>query len=61
MHERSEAMDDFLTVSMIAELLGVTKITVQRWLREGKIDGKKFGKSWRVSKEELKKILPDEK
>jgi len=54
-------MDDFLTVSMIAELLGVTKITVQRWLREGKIDGKKFGKSWRVSKEELKKILPDEK
>ena len=53
-------MEGFYTVQELADLLGVHNLTVRRWLKEGKIEGKKFGRSWRISKNELKKILPDD-
>lgn len=52
-------MGDFLTAKELAEAAEVHVITVLRWLKDGKIKGKKFGKSWRIHKDELKKILPD--
>lgn len=55
---RGCAMGDFLTAKELAEAAGVHIITVLRWLKDGKIEGKKFGKSWRIHKDELKKILP---
>jgi len=54
-------MPDFLTVNEFAEIANVHPLTVHRWLKAGKIEGKKFENRWRISKEELKKILPDEK
>lgn len=54
-------MVDFLTPQEFAEAAGVAKDTVLRWLKAEKIEGKKFGRKWRISKEELKKVLPDEK
>lgn len=53
-------MEGFYTVQELADLLGVHNLTIRRWLKEGKIEGKKFGRSWRISKNELKKILPDD-
>lgn len=52
-------MEEFYTVQELADLLGVHNLTIRRWLKDGKIEGKKFGKSWRIHKDELKKILPD--
>lgn len=52
-------MGDFLTTKELAEIAEVHIITVLRWLKEGKIEGKKFGKSWRIHKDELRKILPE--
>lgn len=54
-------MDEYITVEELAKIANVHTETVRRWLKAGKIEGKKFGKSWRISKNELKKILPDDK
>ena len=54
-------MENYLTVQELAELTGVCVTTVQRWLRSGKVKGIKFGKSWRISKEEVNKIIPADK
>lgn len=51
-------MENFLTVKEFAESVGVTQLTVNRWLHAGKIDGKKFGRFWRIHRSELEKVLP---
>lgn len=52
-------MDEYKTAEEVAQLAGVNVVTVWRWLRSGKIKGKKFGKSWRIHNDELKKIFPE--
>lgn len=52
-------MPDFYTVKEFAELIGAHTLTVQRWLKAGKIEGKKFEGRWRIPKSELDKVLPD--
>ena len=54
-------MPEFYTVKEFAELIGTHTLTVQRWLKAGKIDGKKFEGRWRIPKSELEKVLPDKK
>lgn len=54
-------MGDFLTPEEFAEAVGISPYTARKWLREGVIQGKKFGRFWRISKDELSKILPVEK
>ncbi len=54
-------MPDFLTVKEFAEAVGVTILTVKRWLYSGQIEGKKFGRLWRIDKSELDKVLPEKK
>lgn len=54
-------MPDFLTVKEFAEAVGVTVLTVKRWLYSGQIEGKKFGRLWRIDKSELDKVLPEKK
>lgn len=54
-------MSDFLTPDEFANAAGVRTTTVRTWLKDGRIEGKKFGLRWRISKEELKKVLPDDK
>ncbi len=42
-------MEKHLTVKGVAELLQVHPQTVREWLRDGKLEGVKFGaRSWRV-------------
>lgn len=53
-------MPEFYTVREFAELVGTHTLTVQRWLKAGKIEGKKFEGRWRIPKEELKKVIPEE-
>ncbi len=52
-------MGAFLTPEEFAEKVSVNYVTVLRWCRSGKIEAKKFGKSWRIHEDELKKILPE--
>ena len=48
-----------LTVEELAKELKVHKITVLRNIRNGKIRAIKYGKSWRISEEELLRIQKD--
>ena len=50
----------YYTVEEVADLAGVTPYTVRRWLREGKLKGKRFGLRWRIEKDAVLEILPNE-
>lgn len=49
------------TVSEVAELLHVTTRTVYTYIKTGKIQAVKFGKSWRITEEALKESLSNYK
>ncbi len=50
-------MNDFLTVSEMAEELNVTTRTIRNYLADGKLEGKKIGGQWRFLKSELYKFI----
>jgi excisionase family DNA binding protein len=50
-------MKDVYSPSEVAEILGVHVKTVRRYLNEGTLKGLKVGGAWKVSKEEVKKML----
>lgn len=51
-------MVDFYTVEEFAREARISTKTVRRWLKDGKIEGKQFGRIWRIPPSELQKILP---
>ena len=51
----------FYTVDEAANLLGVTIYTIRRWLKDGKLSGKRVGKFWRINKESVESVLPNDK
>lgn len=56
---RSEALKgfQFLRVPEVARVLGVSRLTVFRLLRAGKLPGKKLGRLWLISGKGLAKYL----
>lgn len=44
------------TVKEVASILKVNQMTIFRALNDGKINGVKIGKGWRISEEELCRI-----
>ena len=48
---------DYLTPYDVAEELGLSLTTVYNLLRAGKLPGFKVGKSWRIPKDELERIV----
>ncbi len=47
--------DNLITISEFAEALQISEWTARKWLREGKVRGRKIGggKEWRIPKEEI--------
>lgn len=41
------------TTSQVAEILGVTRVTIFRWIKEGIIKATKVGHNYLISQEEL--------
>ncbi len=50
-------MDEILTVQEVAEYLKVSRTTVWRWCNKGKLPAFKAGRSWRVHRSEIKKMV----
>jgi len=48
---------DLLTVDDVSERLGVGRVTVYRWCREGRLPSLKVGRAWRVRREALEDFL----
>ena len=47
----------FLTLSEVAGLLNVSRLTVFRYIRAGKLPAYKFGRDYRIKKDELEKFI----
>lgn len=53
-------LSDFLTVENVSEILGVSQVSVRKWLKDGKLNGSRAGKKWLIPKEELQKFLGED-
>lgn len=49
----------FFTVLEISKILQISKMTVYRLLNEGKLPSIKVGRSFRIHKDEVEKLLKD--
>jgi len=41
----------------VAKMLGVHKVTINRWIRDGKIRAVRIGKEYRIPEDEVKRLL----
>lgn len=41
----------------LEKILPITPLTIRKYIREGKIKGRKIGKNWYVTKEDLEAFL----
>ncbi len=48
--------EEYFSVKEVAEKLKVAYLTVYRWIRSGRLDAKRFGKQYRISKYDLLKF-----
>ena len=48
--------ETYYSVEQIAQMLNIHPKTIQRYIREGKINAVKLGKSWRVSGHDLSRF-----
>jgi len=49
----------FFSVSEIAQILGVSKKTVRRWIKSGKLEAAKIEGIWKVPRKELIEFIGD--
>lgn len=47
------------TVKEVAELLQVSKMTVSRYIKAGKLKSSKLGRMYRIADDDLRKFLAD--
>lgn len=51
--------EEYFTPEEIAKKLKLNPVTVQRWLRDGKLKGAKLGKQWRVKGSDLDAFIEE--
>jgi len=52
-------MTEWITTKEAAELRHVELITIQQWIRRGKLKNlQKFGRDWMIDKDELMQVEP---
>ncbi len=47
------AVDKWISVDGVAEYLGVSSVTIYRWLEKSRIPAHKVGKQWRFKSSEI--------
>jgi excisionase family DNA binding protein len=54
----AEALEErsFYTIYEVADLLGFHHNTIRRMIKSGELPARKFGKEWRIRKEDLKQF-----
>ena len=52
---------EFLTVQEIAEILKVNAKTVRNWIDNGDLKAAKFGRQYRIDKEDFDKFVKNKK
>lgn len=49
-------MADTLSINETAVHFGVTRLTVTRWIKSGKLEARKICGEWRIKKETIKRF-----
>jgi excisionase family DNA binding protein len=44
------------SVEEVAKMLGISEVTLRKYLRNGVIHGSKIGQAWRITEEEVKEF-----
>lgn len=57
MDENPNKQKELLSAEEVADYLGVGPVTVYRWCKEGRLQGIKLGKYWRIRREALEDFL----
>ena len=55
--EKNPQLEVLWNVKQTAKYLGLNPITIYQWVRKGKIAFKKFGKSVRIPKSEVERLV----
>ena len=50
-------MEKLYTMNQIAEMLELSVRTIQNYLKEGKLTGKKIGPQWRFTEKDLERLF----
>lgn len=56
----SEIEKGFMTTAEAAEKLHIKQATVRLWLSQGRLKGRRFGGRWRVSIEDVNRMLAED-
>lgn len=51
--------EKFWTAEDLADYLKVSAQTVRAWIREQKVKAVKFGRSWRITDEEVRRLVAE--
>lgn len=51
--------EKFYTAEELADYIKVSGQTVRAWIRDGKVHATKFGRSWRIAEEEVRRIVAE--
>ncbi len=52
---------EILTVTQLAEYLQLNKLTIYRYIREGRLTASKFGKTYRIRRADVDKFLESQR
>jgi excisionase family DNA binding protein len=55
-----ELTEEFYTVDEVAVMMRTSRMTVYRMVHDGKIQRKRFGKSFRIPRSEVERVLDPE-
>ena len=53
--------DEIMTVTEVAEYLKISEVTTYKFVQEGKIQGFKIGRHWRVKRSDLSEFIEKQK
>lgn len=56
-----EGQLSFYTINEVADMLGVSRVTVARWCNSGEIPAYRLGRKWKISKAEFDAWLQERK
>ncbi len=61
--KREETMEhlSFYTINEVADMLGVSRVTVARWCNSGEIPAYRLGRKWKINKAEFDAWLQERK
>lgn len=54
-------LDEIMTISEVAEYLKISEVTTYKFVQEGKIQGFKVGRHWRIKRSDLSEFIEKQK